>query len=136
MLKDAGGLIMFIFLPERMKFADLNFLSHLPKIKKAQYHSWCHEKDSLDATHHGFHLYSFTNIKTWKLFQETSIPFLKSLKGLLISVEELLWQFLPWNGSDRKNKFQKTSVSLVLFGLLWFSIPVFLNGILIEEIVD
>jgi hypothetical protein len=94
-LRDAGGLTIFVFLPERMKNHDSQFLGFSTKLKKYKYHSRRYEIDSFYARHHGFRFCSMGGTQTWKLFQETSIPFLKSLRGLFIHVKKLLLAFCP-----------------------------------------
>jgi hypothetical protein len=115
LLRDAGGLTIFVFLPERMKNHDSQFLGFSTKLKKHKYHSRRHEIDSFYATHHGFHFCSMGGTQTWKLFQENSM--------------------LP-NRGCRENRFPKTLVSSVPFGLRCSKIQVFPNGILIEETLD
>jgi hypothetical protein len=81
--------------PGFQKNHDSQFLGFFTKLKKHKYHSRQHEIDSFYATHHGFRFCSTGGTQTWKLFQETSIPFLKSLCSLLIHVEKLLLAFCP-----------------------------------------
>jgi hypothetical protein len=84
LLRDVGGLTIFVFLPEQMKNHNSQFLGFSSKLKKHKYHSHQREVDSFYAMHHGFCFCSMGGTQTWKLFQETSILFLKSLCGLLI----------------------------------------------------
>jgi hypothetical protein len=86
---------IFVFLPERMKNHDSQFLGFFMKLKKHKYHSCQHEIDSFYIMHHGFCFCSLGGTQMWKLFQETSIPFLKSLHGLFIHVEKPLLAFCP-----------------------------------------
>jgi hypothetical protein len=54
LLRDVGGLTIFVFLPELTKNHDSQFLGFSPKLKKHKYHSHKHEIDSFYAMHHGF----------------------------------------------------------------------------------
>jgi hypothetical protein len=118
-LRDAGGLTIFVFLPERMKNHDSQFLGFSTKLKKHKYHSRRHEIDSFYATHHGFRFCSAGGTQTWKLFQETSIPFLKSLRGLLIHVEKLLLAFCPSEWRLQRKQIPK---NFGLFGTFWTTV--------------
>jgi hypothetical protein len=136
LLRDVGGLTIFVFLPERIKNHDSQFLGFSLKLKKHKYHSHQHEIDSFYAMHHGFRFCSTESTQTWKLFQETSIPFLKSLRGLFIHVEKLLLAFCPSEWRLQRNQIPE---NFGLFGTFWTmgsKIQVFLNGILIEETLD
>jgi hypothetical protein len=57
--------------------------------------------------------------QTWKLFQETSIPFLKSLHGLLIHVEKLLLAFCPSEWRLQRKQIPK---NFGLFGIFWTTV--------------
>jgi hypothetical protein len=95
LLKDVEGLTIFVSLPEQIKNRDSWFLGLLTKLKKHKYHSCQHQINSFYATHHGFRFCFAGGIQTWKLSQKTSIPFLKSLRGILIYVEKLLLALCP-----------------------------------------
>lgn len=119
LLKDSQGLSILIFLPERMRNWDSHFFPFFPKLKKHKYHGRRQEIDSFKATHHGFRLHSSDGIRTWKLFQETSIPFLKSLKGLLVHVEDLLLAFSSLEWLQQKKQIPQ---NFGLFGTFWTTV--------------
>jgi hypothetical protein len=119
LLRDVGGLTIFVFLPEWMKNHDSQFLGFSLKLKKPKYHSCQHKIDSFYAMHYGFCFCSTGGTQTWKLFQETSIPFLKSVRGLLIHVEKLLLAFCP-----SKWRLQKKQIpeNFGLFSTFWTAV--------------
>lgn len=119
LLKDSQGLTIFGFLPEQLKNCNSDFLRFLPKLKKHKYHCRRSEIDSFQATHHGFRLCSSGGIRTWKLFHETSIPLLKSLRGLLIRAEELLLAICPSEWLRQKKHIPK---NFGLFGTFWTTV--------------
>jgi hypothetical protein len=57
--------------------------------------------------------------QTWKLFQETFIPFLKSLHGHLIHVEKLLLAFCP---SEWRLQRKQILENFGLFGTFWTTV--------------
>jgi hypothetical protein len=54
LLKDGGGLTIFVFLPEQIKNYNFQFLGFSTKLKKHKYHSRQYEIDSFYAIYHGF----------------------------------------------------------------------------------
>jgi hypothetical protein len=82
LLKDSRELTIFAFLPKWLKNCDSYFLRN-PKLKKSKYQSCQHEIASFEVIYHAYCFCLSRGIQKWKLFQETSIPFLKSLRGLI-----------------------------------------------------
>jgi hypothetical protein len=74
--------------------------------------------------HYGFRFCSMGGTQTWKLFQETSILFLKCLYGLVIYVKKLLLAFCPFEWRLQRKQIPENFGLLVPFELRWLKIQV------------